>query len=214
MGDQWNGEDLSIVSLDDQILPISAVPSPSPLGESTTSLVDKKVKDNQISDAAVNPGNLRAAMRTPSIASHRSDAPAEITNSPGYRAAEAYVRPSPIATAGTILQSGFDLRNGVFTFKLTATQPAPENAPTEIFLPEFHFPKDKCTVQTSSGKWTISTDESGGGGALVQILRWWHADGEQSLKVTGVKRAQQLTRQDEEGYLDQCQNTTNKCAVM
>ena len=211
MGDQWNGEDLSIVSLDDQVLPISAVPSRGSAGASSTSLVDNKFQDNQINDAAVNPGNLRATMRTPSIASHRSDAPAEITNSPGYRAAEAYVRPSPIATVGTILQSGFDLRNGVFTFRLKADKATSEDNPTEVFLPEFHFPKDKCSVATSSGKWSISMDESNGG--LVQILRWWHGEGEQNLKVTGVLRARQLTGQDE-GYLNECQYTTNKCSVM
>lgn len=212
MGDQWNGEDLSIVSLDDQVLPISALPPTPPIGESTTSLVDKKLNDSHINDAAVNPGNLRAAMKTPSIASHRSDAPPEITNNPGYRAAEAYVRPSPIATAGKVLQSGFDLRNGVFTFKLRAANATSEDNPTEVFLPEFHFPKDKCVVATSSGKWSISTDDRDGG--LTQILKWWHAEGDQSLKVTGVLRAQQMTRQDEEGYLDQCQQTTSKCVVM
>jgi len=212
MGDQWNGEDLSIVSLDDQILPVSALPASPPLGQSTASLVDKKVPNSHVSDAAVNPGNLRAAMRTPSIASRRSSAPAEISNNPGYRAAEAYVRPSPIATVGKVLQFGFDLRNGIFTFRLKADKATSEDSPTEIFLPEFHFPSDKCTVSTSSGKWSISTDEANGG--TVQILRWWHAEGEQSMKVTGVRRAQQISRQDEEGYLDQCQQTTTKCVLM
>lgn len=149
-------------------------------------------------------------MRTPSISSMKNDAPAEISSTPGYRAAEAYVRPSPIATVGTILQSGFDLRSGVFTFKLRASETTTDDNPTEIFLPEFHFPKDQCTVEVSSGKWAISTDERDGG--LIQKLKWWHVEGEHSLKVIGVLRAQQLTRQDEEGYLDQCQQS--KCSVM
>lgn len=199
------------MSTDDQTLPISAVPS-IPSGDSTTSLVDKKRHDHQSDDAAINPSNLRASMRTPSIASHRSDAPAELSNAPGYRAAEAYVRPSPIATSGKVVQYGFDLRNGVFSLKLQAKSAASEDSPTEVFLPEFHFPKDKSVITTSSGKWSISTDDRDGG--LAQKLRWWHGDGEQNLKVKGVLRAQQLTSQEEEGYLDQCQQTTSKCILM
>lgn len=149
-------------------------------------------------------------MRTPSISSRQSGAPAEISNAPGFRAAEAYVRPSPIATVGTILQSGFDLQNCIFTFKLKALESTTDDKPTEIVLPEFHFPKDKCEVEVSSGKWAIGTDDQDGG--LIQILKWWHVEGEQTMKVTGVKRAQQMGREDEEGYLDQCQQS--KCSLM
>ena len=111
---------------------------------------------------------------------------------------------------GTIVQSGFDLRSCVFSFKLNAHQATTEGVPTEIVLPEFHFPKDKCEVDVSSGKWAISTYEEDGG--LIQKLRWWHAEGEQSIKVTGVARVQQMGREDDVGYYDQCQQ--NKCTVM
>jgi hypothetical protein len=143
----------------------------------------------------------------------------ELTSNPGYRAAEAYIRPSPIGTVGKLLQSGFDLRNCTFTFKLVAEKPTAENKPTEIFLPECHFPKDKCTVEVSGGKWSIGHfDEDCG---LAQKLKWWHAEGEQMIKVTGMKMNLQSNPaggagEEELGYLDQCQETTygDKCSMM
>lgn len=120
------------------------------------------------------------------------------------------MRPSPIATVGRILSQGFDLRNSVFTLRLRALKEGSEQAPTEIFLPEFHFPKDKCDVEVSSGKWTITDDEDG----MIQKLRWWHVEGEHTIRVTGVPGISRLGKDDEEGYLDQCQNTTTKCSVM
>ncbi|EDN97342.1 hypothetical protein SS1G_11867 [Sclerotinia sclerotiorum 1980 UF-70] len=164
-------------------------------------------------ESTVNPGNLKAALRTPSISSKQTDSPPELTNSPGYRAAEAYVRPSPIATVGKILNYGFDLRSCIFTFRLHAGEAASEEAPTEISLPEFHFPKDKCEVEVSAGKWTISTDDEDGG--MIQRLRWWHGEGEQSIKITGVMRRQnvKLGKPEEEGYYEQCQQTKS-CQLM
>ena len=94
---------------------------------------------------------------------------------------------------------------------LNAPKAASEDWPTEIFLPEFHFPKDKCEIEVSSGKWTISTDEEDGG--MIQKLRWWHVEGEHQIKVSGVPRRQNtLGKEDEDGYLDQCQQS--KCNTM
>ncbi|KUJ14812.1 glycoside hydrolase [Mollisia scopiformis] len=203
LGDQWNGEDLSIFSLDDQPLPLSPIP-PTPLNQSTTSLVPKPGPNNkkEFSDeSTVNPGNIKDKLKTPSISSKATDAPPELTNAPGFRAAEAY-----------ILHYGFDLRNCIFTFKLHAHKAGTDEKPTEIFLPEFHFPKDKCDIEVTAGKWTISTDDADGG--MIQRLRWWHVEGEHSIKVTGVQRRQNMAlgKEEEEGYLDQCQQS--KCSVM
>ena len=214
MGDQWNGEDLSIFSLDDRPLPLSPVP-PTPTNESTTSLDQKagpSTKRDFSDESTVNPGNLKDKLKTPSISSKLIDAPPELTNAPGFRAAEAYVRPSPIATVGKILSYGFDLRNCVFTFKVHAHKAGTEEKPTEIFLPEFHFPKDQCEIEVTAGKWTISTDDADGG--MIQRLRWWHVEGEHHIKITGVQRRQNmmLGKEEEEGYLDQCQQS--KCTVM
>ncbi|PBP25974.1 glycoside hydrolase [Diplocarpon rosae] len=214
LGDQWNGEDLSIFSLDDQPLPLSPIP-PSPSNESSSSLVPAagpKTKKEFSDESTINPGNIKNKLKTPSISSKASDVPPELTNSPGYRAAEAYVRPSPIWTVGKIINYGFDLRNCVFTFSFHAHQPSTEEKPTEIFLPDFHFPKDKCEIVVSAGKWAISTDDADGG--MIQKLRWWHMEGEHKIKVTGVQRRQNMAlgKEEEEGYLEQCQQ--NKCLVM
>jgi hypothetical protein len=170
--------------------------------------------------STIKPIILNPHLKTPSITSERSiHAPSpdpELTSTPGLRAAEAYVRPSHIYAVGNLISSGFDLRSTVFSFRLQASTPCTEDVPTEIFLPDFHFPRDQCTVEMSGGKWSISNEDYGpgdGDGATVQILRWWHKEGEQWIRVTGVKRASSLTRYgEEEGYLDQCQQ--NKCAVM
>lgn len=163
-------------------------------------------------ESNVNPGNLKASLKTPSISSKLADSFPELTTAPGYRAAEAYVRPSPIATVGYVLSYGFDLRNCVFNLRLRAHKAGSEGTPTEIFLPEFHFPKDLCEVEVSSGKWAISTDETDRG--LIQKLRWWHVEGDHTLKVKGVQRRQNVApgREEEEGYLEQCQQS--RCSVM
>ncbi|PQE32347.1 glycoside hydrolase family 5 protein [Rutstroemia sp. NJR-2017a WRK4] len=215
LGDQWNGEDLSIFSLDDLPLPLDATP-PTPKNESTTSLVENAAaaattKKELSDESTVNPGNLKAKLKTPSISSTPTDAPPELTNSPGYRAAEAYVRPSPIYTVGQISAYGFDLRTCTFTLKLDAPAATKEDTPTEIFLPEFHFPKEGCNVEVTGGKWIIATDDEDGG--FIQKLRWWHAEGEQSIKVQGVVRqSMRLRKEEDDGYLEQCQQS--KCVVM
>ena len=87
-----------------------------------------------------------------------------------------------------------------------------EDTPTEIFLPEFHFPRENSEVEVSGGRWSISVDDTDGG--LIQRLRWWHGKGEQTLTVKGVKRRQGIAmgKEEEEGYLDQCQQS--RCTVM
>ena len=143
----------------------------------------------------------------------RSNTPVEIGSNPGYRAAEAYVRPSPIATVGSVISYGFDLRNCTFTLLLECTDAATEKVPTEVFLPEYHFPKDNMAVEVSSGKWTISVDDVNG--AMIQVLRWQHEKGTQSLTVKGVKTRQGTSLdQGEEapGYLQQCWQSG--CTIM
>ena len=162
--------------------------------------------------STISPSNLKATLSTPSIASQRSTTPAELANTPGFRAAEAYVRPSPRATVGNVTAYGFDLRNCTFTLTLNSASAATEQAPTVIFLPAFHFPRDKVQVEVSGGKWTISVDGKEGGG--IQMLRWWHGDGDNTMTVRGVKRREGITSGNEEddGYLEQCQQS--RCNVM
>ena len=215
----WNGEDLSIFSLDDKPLPLhpepnAEVPGPPSRTASTISVDRSSPAFSQslsTDQSPVLPENLKSKLATPSITSQKSNTPAEIGSTPGFRAAEAYVRPSPIATVGKVTSSGFDLRNAIYRFSLECQEPATEEVPTEIFLPEFHFPRDQTAVDVSSGKWTISVDDMDGG--LIQRLRWYHGAGKQNMTVKGVQRRQgmALGKDEEEGYLEQCRQ---KCSLM
>lgn len=136
---------------------------------------------------------------------------------PGYRAAEAYVRPAPVAVAGDITHYTFDLKSCTFTLSLrTSKEPGPDT-PTELFLPEYHFPRDACVVEVSGGKWEIGD----GGDDGIQRLRWWHGVGEQDIKIVGqVRRYNAGTDKDgaageETGYYDMLNNwLANGCVVM
>ena len=161
----------------------------------------------------MNPENIKTALKTPSISTdQKANGPTETALTPGYRAAEAYVRPSPIATKDNVIASGFDLRNCIFTFTLECGQAATEDVATEVFLPEFHFPRDDVHVEVSSGKWTISVDDEDGG--MIQRLRWIHDAGQQTLTVKGAQRRQgmMLGKEEEEGYLEQCRQSN--CTFM
>ncbi|KAH6974776.1 family 5 glycoside hydrolase [Ilyonectria destructans] len=184
-GDRWAGEDLSVFSLDGKTLPVSTV----------------------------TPGNRHKIASNPSRPSALPK-DSTLTNAPGLRAAEAFVRPSPVVVAGDVLQYGFDLRNCKFTLKLMATTPPSELAPTIVFLPDFHFPPDKYQVEVSSGKWVMSIDDNEG--LLLQKLRWWHGEGEQTLKVNGLLREYNVVEgsQEDVGYLEYFRKKCANCSVM
>jgi len=122
----------------------------------------------------------------------------------GYRAAEAYIRPTPIYTAGDLVSSGFDLRECTFHLSLTARKSTDQDHPTEIFLPIYHFPREKTNIEVTGGKWTITTEivvEE-----PVQILKWWHAGGDQKISIKGHKRKRGAVVEQEEfdeSYLEQ-----------
>ena len=122
------------------------------------------------------------------------------------------MRPSPITTVGKVSSYGFDLRNATFTLALDCQVAATEAVPTEIFLPEFHFPRNNSSVEVSSGKWTISVDAADGG--MIQRLRWQHGAGKQNMTVKGVQRRQgmALGKEEEEGYYEHCKQT--RCSLM
>ncbi|KAI0186437.1 glycoside hydrolase family 5 protein [Xylaria flabelliformis] len=218
-GDQWNGEDLSIFSVDDQALPVSSLPktqaiTSSSLQNATVTSTRPEVDD----ETSITPTNLRQTLANPSITSQPSSLNPELTNTPGYRAAEAYVRPAPVVASGKVTNYGFDLKNCNFTMNIDAPQGRSADSATVVFLPEYHFPKDQCTVAVSSGKWEISTDDEEG--AWTQKLQWWHGDGQQSLRVTGLIRPYNTLSgtSEEAGYLEQCQQSYGvdfkSCSVM
>lgn len=158
-------------------------------------------------ETSVTPSNLKRTMTNPSISSEPSSQNPELTSAPGYRAAEAYVRPAPIYTNGPVVDYVFDLKKCEFTLNIEGSKAPSDDQPTTIFLPEYHFPKEQCTVVASSGKWEISTDDEER--TWIQKLRWWHGDGPQSLKVTGLIRPHNSLSgtAEEAGYLEQCQQT-------
>lgn len=150
-------------------------------------------------------------IESPVISPQSSHIQSEPEEKPGFRAAEAYIRPSPIYTGGDVLKYDFDLKNCTFTLSLNANKPTAQDAPTEIYLPEFHFPKSETVVSVSGGKWSIEVpDES----SSFQILKWWHAEGDQDIKVQGVRRKASdiVAGYEDETYLDQCQKSS--CTVM
>ncbi|KAH6847269.1 glycoside hydrolase family 5 protein [Chaetomium sp. MPI-CAGE-AT-0009] len=213
-GDQWNGEDLSIFSVDDKLLPLSARPKTPELEDSTSNLRPSTPRKELDDDESVTPANLKRSITNPSISSEATSCQPELTSSPGYRAAEAYVRPAPIATAGVITNYVFDLRQCLFTLTLKAPEVADSETPTVVFLPEYHFPKDACSVEVSSGKWEISSDEEET--VLIQRLRWWHGKGEQTLRITGVVKKHNIGEGAEDsGYYEQCnQGAWSNCTLM
>ena len=220
-------------SVDDKSLPASLTPFQSGLksaSASTTSLDATNPSFSQAraaadSHATVDSTNVRDTLATPTISRTPSNATGGDLAGAGYRAAEAYVRPSPLRTAGRLLSHGFDLRGATFSLALRcdegvapATATADGNAPTEVFLPEFHFPPADLRVEVSSGRWSVATDDADNGMGLVQRLRWWHGAGEQNLRVFGVKRKlggadASAEGEDDVGYLEQCGQTA-RCGVM
>lgn len=220
-GDQWNGEDLSIISVDDKLPATSSILSEPAFDQSTTSLVkggSAVVTAETLEDVGVTPGNLQRTLTNPSISSAPSDKDPELTNTPGYRAAEAFIRPTPTTVAGNLISSGFDMRKCIFNIKVSAAQAAADDTPTVIFLPEYHFPKQECEVAVSAGRWEINFDNSQG--TLLQLLKWWHPEGEQTLTIKGLVRKYNVAEGNPEdaGYLEQCQAgyglNAGNCCIM
>jgi len=209
-GENWNGEDLSIYCIDDSV-PVSKATLLPSAGASTLSL-DKGSTHSPV----VDPSNLNRHVKSPSIsAASTSKANAE-PKSPGLRAAEAFIRPSPLHTVGDVVKYGFDLRNCVFTFSLVANKPCTEEVCTEMFLPDFHFPGDKSHVEVSGGKWMIELKDVEG--ETMQTLKWWHGEGEQTIKVTGVRRklgvAGGEVEDEEYGYFETMAKVAQNCSIM
>ena len=222
-GDNWNTEDLSIYCKEDRPLPpasysaAEATPTTSKLSLDPSSASYSESQSE--SNAPIKPGSLQKTLSVNSMTAQQPTTPslADGEGAPGFRAAEAYVRPSPVFTHGTVSSYGFDLKTCTFTLSLTSPSPTPQDHPTEVFLPDFHFPQQhqQTTVETSGGKWTIQIDEEVEG-APQQVFRWWHGEGEQKCTVRGVKRKNGAMegRQQEEGYMEAYWAMGRNCAVM
>jgi len=214
-GDQWNGEDLSIFSLDDKLPPLPLLPKAYLHNQSGASLLKLSAMNAKGGsndggagggdDEAVTHETTQQTLTDPFIKSTPSLKDPKLANALGYRAAEAFIRPTPTVVAGDVAATGFDLRRCIFNLEVKAAKPASDDAPTIVFLPEFHFPRDQTEVTVSAGMWKLSADKDEG--TLLQWLRWWHPEGKHTLAVRGVMRKHsiQVGSVDEAGNMEQCQ---------
>jgi hypothetical protein len=215
-GEDWNGEDLSIFSMDDAV-PVSKAKL---LPSATASSLSLDKTNSSSVDSTINPSNISRLVKQPSIsADSGSAAPNDSNNgdkTPGIRAAEAFIRPTPIVTVGSVVKYGFDLRNASFEFDLTTDRACTEDTCTEIFLPDFHFPSDKAHVEVSGGKWMIELRDVEG--EAMQVLKWWHGEGDQRIKVVGVKRKLGVVgvegEEEEPGYFETISKVASNCNLM
>ena len=207
-GDNWNGEDLSIFSVDDSVPTGRTAYLPS---TNTSTMSVDKTSTSPIVDSS----NLKAHLK-PSASTSQMSASSQGGQNRGLRAAEAFIRPSPIYTVGQLVSSGFDLKSSIFTMTLRADKPATDDCITEIYLPDLHFPSDKVKVEVTSGTWRIETFDVNGEG--MQKMRWWHHAGEQNLNITGVKtklgKLGEDIEEEEPGYYETVTNIAKNCSVM
>ena len=123
------------------------------------------------------------------------------------------MRPAPVEVVGKVLNYNFDLKKCEFTLRIQAGTVVAD-APTVVLLPDYHFPNNTSVVEVTSGKWEISSDDDDG--VLLQKLKWWHGEGEQTLKVTGLVRRHNYVEgvSEEPGYYDQLGNAISNCSIM
>ncbi|KAK5172953.1 karyopherin [Saxophila tyrrhenica] len=207
-GDNWNGEDLSIYCREDRSLPSASHTRQAEGGASSSKLSldpsSPSYSESQSERSApVGPGTLQKTLSVNEMVQPITPSTSLADGAPGFRAAEAYIRPSPVCVYGTISSYGFDLKNCTFTLSLTSPSPTPQDSPTEAFLPAFHFPQSETKVEVSGGKWMIETVEQVEG-AEQQVFKWWHGEGEQSVTIKGLKRkgGAAVGKEQEEGYLE------------
>ncbi|ORY84505.1 glycoside hydrolase superfamily [Protomyces lactucae-debilis] len=146
-GDHWNGEDLSLWS-NSYVQDAALRPSSS---SSEGSLKRKYLK----------------ALPEPSF-------PATELRDSGSRAWPAFLRPSPVTTAGSVQSFGFDLHNKVFSLVIEANQ---DGGASDIYVPLAHF-DEEMVVEQSSGSTTFDVAR--------QVLTWTHGPGNQRLHITAA----------------------------
>ena len=214
-GDNWNGEDLSIYSKEDRPLPPASYAT---LGTTSKLSLDPSSasysESQNESNAPVTPESLKKTLSVSSMSADQQ-ALSAADGAPGFRAAEAYIRPTPVYTHGSVTSFGFDLKNCTFNLSLASPSSTPQDFPTEVFLPDFHFPQQQTSVEASGGKWMIEVVEEVEG-APRQVFRWWHGEGEQKLIIKGVKRKGGAVSgaEEGEGYMEAYWQMGRNCSVM
>ena len=196
-GDNWNGEDLSIFSGDDQDVELR------PFSQSARASREM----SQRSEASHPSEALKQQATRNSMSMKALATPPELSAA-GTRAAEAFIRPCPLATCGNLLSYGFDLKNCVFTMKLSCSEAVKPSNPTTVFLPIEHFPEGHTKVEMGTGEHNIEVDDRG-----MQILRWVHGTGELELRVVGMVRKWGKAQKIEGGGEDEAPTCHDGCVI-
>jgi hypothetical protein len=139
--------------------------------------------------------------------SHTFSFPYNRSLNAGSRALEAFVRPSPVVVAGIPKISGFDMRSCTFSLIMVPFREAPpEDAPTEIFVPEYFFQDCEPEITVSSGRWEMHRPG--------QVLLWWHsASGEQSIRIKSAYTREGLVGTEDDD-IEGSYYWNSKCQVM
>ncbi|KAK6505280.1 hypothetical protein TWF481_007189 [Arthrobotrys musiformis] len=189
-GDQWNGEDLSIYGRDDT----------TPERDETGCPILEPYHDSpRDTPNTIDSDSVKGALSNTPMSIERSLT--SIGTSTGTRAADAFIRPVPVKISGVTISYSFNLAQSSFSLTIDANATT-ELSPSEVFIPLYHFPRDKLDVEISDGKWVYESE--------TQILKWWHSSGAQTLKATGVKRFLQTFEDDT--YFDMVKNVS--CGIV
>ena len=170
-GDNWNGEDLSIFSQDDR-----------DVASHRSSFLAPKSPTKEMTELGADSPAVVSLKRAASSNSMAKKPPPDLSAS-GTRAAEAFIRPYPVAVGGVLISYGFNMKTCTFTLKVRWTETACPPPQTLVFLPIEHFPIGETRIEAGSGEYNIRTDERG-----LQFLDWVHEAGESELKVVGKVR--------------------------
>lgn len=152
-GDQWNNEDFSIWSAQDN-------------KQNTVS----DITDSEINDFI--PLADKLDLEVPPCIKR------EMLDFSGFRVLDAVLRPFPVKIHGKFINAEFDLVAKTYTLEIAAHADAeisPE-AHSFIFLPRHHFPLEKLSVNSSSGRFTFHRE--------YQVLKWFHSSGRQKLRIS------------------------------
>lgn len=186
-GDLWNGEDLSIWSHDDYLRDSAARPRTGSVvstvsidSSARTEPLKRKLRGSRGSRGSTSSsGSSADGSAKKKWYKSRDKLPASsiIDKSAGVRAAPAVIRPTPVATAGSLEGYSFDLYKATFTMEINGAMPQDGEANTTlVFLPEYYY-RHKLSVTATSG--TFSYD------GRSQILSWHHEAGKQKLTAVG-----------------------------
>ncbi|ODQ79759.1 glycoside hydrolase family 5 protein [Babjeviella inositovora NRRL Y-12698] len=196
-GDNWNNEDFSIWSQNDQSRScevdfstyggstIYQTPNTSVRSKLDDPFADRYIqKDGGESgdDSTVLSNRIYSRARTSGrklkkACGYNADSADYFPSEDGIRAIDALARPYPVAVNGKIKECEFDLESLVFDLKMDGTL-CLKGEPSVVYVPSWHFREDEMEVQISSGKYEYNE--------RLSTLEWYHDDGEQTLQISRI----------------------------